>query len=119
MSDIEVLSRLEFAQALFTSLGRDIRAVNQANGWEVLIPEDWELSTYRIPATLALIHSEVSEALEAFREEDRENFAEELADIQIRLIDTAIGLGIDLPMEVEVKLEKNRNRSYRHGGKRV
>jgi NTP pyrophosphatase (non-canonical NTP hydrolase) len=45
---------------------------------------------------LALIHSEVSEALEADRHGDRENFAEELADTVIRICDLCGGMEIDL-----------------------
>jgi NTP pyrophosphatase (non-canonical NTP hydrolase) len=66
---------------------------------------------------LALIHSEVSEALEAFRVGDRENFEEELADIAIRLLDLAGGLHINLDQRIAEKMEKNRKRGFRHGGK--
>jgi len=99
-------------------LGRVIVDINQANGWNCLTPDEWG-DTYKVPGVLALIHSEVSEALEAFRHDDKENFAEELADIGIRLLDCAHGLGIDLDHEVEKKLEKNRQRAHRHGGKRL
>lgn len=64
---------------------------------------------------LALIHSEVSEALEALRKGDMENFAEELADIVIRVADTAGGLDIDLEGEIIKKMEKNKKRGYKHG----
>lgn len=115
----DLFDRVDFLSWVFDSLGRDIRKVNQDNGWEVLIPEDWDLSTYRIPASLALLHSELSEALESFREGDKENFTEELADVQIRLLDMVEGLDIDLAAAVEAKIAKNRLRAYRHGGKRI
>ncbi len=99
-------------------LGAEIVEINTANGWNVLKPEQWA-DTYKVPAILALVHSEVSEALEAFRKDDKENFAEELADVVIRVLDCATGLKIDLDKEISKKLEKNRARSYRHGGKRV
>ncbi|MDP7132644.1 MAG: hypothetical protein QF437_19265, partial [Planctomycetota bacterium] len=51
-------------------LGREIVEINHLNGWNVTSPENWS-DTYRIPAMLALIHSEVSEALEAFRNDDK------------------------------------------------
>ena len=70
-----------------------------------------------IPELLCLIHSEVSEALEAYRKADMDNFREELADIAIRLFDLAEGYAVDLEREVEVKHEKNKQRPYRHGGK--
>jgi NTP pyrophosphatase (non-canonical NTP hydrolase) len=76
-------------------------------------------SRYKIPAILALITSEASEALEAFRVGDKENFAEELADVVIRCLDCAAGLGIDMDDTLNRKLEKNRHRGYRHGGKKV
>ena len=99
-------------------LAAEINEVNAANGWKVVKPEEWG-QEYKIPGITALIHSEVSEALEAFRKDDRENFAEELADVLIRTLDCAGGLGIDIDKVVLDKLEKNRNRGYRHGGKRV
>lgn len=43
-------------------LAAEINEINRANGWEVLEPEQWT-DPYKIPALLALIHSEVSEAL--------------------------------------------------------
>ena len=93
--------------------------INRANGWNVITPEEWDSDPYRIPGVIALIHSEVSEALEAYRDNDRTHFAEELADVIIRTLDCAGGLGIDIEKEVLAKLEKNRGRGYRHGGKKV
>ena len=55
---------------------REVRDINKRNGFSLIIPGDWE-DNYKIPTVLALIHSEVSEALEAFRHNDKENFKEE------------------------------------------
>lgn len=66
---------------------------------------------------LALIHSEVSEALEADRKGDKENFAEELADVCIRVFDLCGLKGIDLERKIEEKMKFNKSRSYKHGGK--
>lgn len=104
--------------APLNTLAHEVNAINRANGWAVLVPDEWS-DTYKIPGVLALIHSEVSEALEGFRKNDRENFAEELADVLIRVLDCAGGLGIDLDREVQAKLAKNRTRGHKHGGKRV
>lgn len=68
---------------------------------------------------LALIHSEVSEALEAHREGDEDLYAEELADIVIRVMDHAEAENIHLEEEIERKNEINRDREYRHGGKKL
>lgn len=67
---------------------------------------------------LALIHSEVSEALEADRRGDDEHFAEELADICIRVFDLCGARGINLGMAIEAKMNKNLGRSHMHGGKK-
>lgn len=56
---------------------------------------------------LALIHSEVSEALEADRIDDWDNFKEELADICIRTFSLCGHLGIDLEDEIIKKMLKN------------
>ena len=99
-------------------LACEIVAINTRNGWNVTQPADWG-NDYKVPAVLALIHSEVSEALEAFRADDRANFEEELADIMIRVLDLSAGLAIDLDAAVRSKLEANKTRGYRHGGKRL
>lgn len=99
-------------------LANAINYINRANGWKLLTPESWA-DDYHIPAMLALVHSEVSEALEGFRKGDKENVAEELADVLIRVLDAAGGLGIDIDAEVRVKMAKNATRGHKHGGKRV
>lgn len=66
---------------------------------------------------LALIHSEVSEALEADRKGDRDNLAEEMADIVIRVADFCGGKDIDLEFAIAQKMERNRNRERLHGKK--
>lgn len=84
-------------------LGVEIVKINTANGWNVLEPDQWG-DTYKVPAVLALIHSEVSEALEGFRHDDKANFEEELADILIRVLDCGHGLGLNLDAAVRAKL---------------
>ena len=70
-----------------------------------------------VPELLCLIHSEVSEALEAYRNSNIEGMAEELADIVIRVFDMAEGMGIDIQTEIIEKHMINKKRTYRHGGK--
>lgn len=100
-------------------LGKEIVAINKANGWKIAEPGDWGHTEYKIPTVLMLITSELAEALEAFRKNDRPNFNEELADALIRILDLTAGLDIDIDSEVHAKLEKNKTRGFRHGGKRV
>ena len=66
---------------------------------------------------LMLVVSEASEAAECYRNDNREGFNEEIADIFIRLFDICGTIDIDIEKEIEKKMEKNRNRPYRHGKK--
>ena len=95
--------------ASISGMAKDIHLNAVYHGW-------WE--TQRpVPELLCLIHSEVSEALEAYRNQDEKNLAEELADIVIRVFDMAEGLDIDIEKEIIIKHEHNKTREYRHGGK--
>jgi len=71
---------------------------------------------------LALIHSEISEALEADRKDlmddklpHRKGLEVELADAAIRIFDMAGGLDLDLGGAIVEKLEFNRKRPFKHG----
>lgn len=93
---------------------------------------------------LCLIHSEVSEALEAdrkdtyvnkgsiqgivrekspslfravFRQNFKDTFEDELADIMIRVMDLATFKRIDLEAHIEAKMRFNSLREYKHGKK--
>jgi len=93
----------------FKRLQKDIHKNAKEHGW-------WE-AIRPIPELLCLLHSEVSEALEAYRNDDESNFEEELADVAIRLMDMAEGLEIDLEEAILKKHMVNISRPYRHGGK--
>ncbi len=71
-----------------------------------------------IDTMLLRIHSEVSEASEAARDENMEELAEEMADIFIRLANACEVMGIDLESEVAKKHSKNLLRQKLHGRKR-
>lgn len=106
---------------------------SKAHGW-------WEGSSVErgeplvhadtIAAKLALVHSEVSEALEEVRIRDPrvvvvrgdgkpEGFASELADVIIRVFDLAEACGVDIEDAVLTKHAYNLKRPYRHGGSRL
>ena len=53
--------------------------------YETAKTKGWHDEPRETGTLLALIHAEVSEALEADRKGDSENFAEELADVCIRV----------------------------------
>jgi NTP pyrophosphatase (non-canonical NTP hydrolase) len=95
----------------------------------------WQPNDNRFGESMALLHSEVSEALEAYRswgtadqtavqiKADQppkpEGVGSELADVLIRLLSSARQYGVDLEAEYERKCAYNRTRTYRHGGKRL
>lgn len=112
--------------ATLEEIQEEIYEINVANGWyedERAFGDD-----------IALLHSEVSEMYEAYRDwlfadataeatDDRlskpEGVGSEAADVLIRLLDTCRRAGIDLRFETVRKLAFNRTRGYKHGGKHV
>lgn len=64
---------------------------------------------------LALITSEIGEAVEAARVGSWGDFAEELADICIRVFDLAGALDIDIQTEIISKMAYNQGRPHMHG----
>jgi NTP pyrophosphatase (non-canonical NTP hydrolase) len=68
-----------------------------------------------IAEKLALIHSEVSEALEDTRDRNWDHIGEELADVIIRVLDLTHHLNIDIHTEVMKKMRKNEKRPLKHG----
>lgn len=84
-------------------------------------PED---ESPNIAEKLALIHSEISEALEADRQPeplpdkhcpDFNNFEIELADTVIRIFDLAGAKGFSLGTAMLTKIEANAKRPHKHG----
>ena len=86
-------------------------------------------SIVRAMTWMALLHSEVSEAVEDIRkghletkvrpDGKPEGLGSELADVIIRALDTATAMGFDMESEIALKMAFNKTRTHRHGGKLV
>jgi NTP pyrophosphatase (non-canonical NTP hydrolase) len=96
------------------------------------VEHGWWDDPRQFPEVVALIHSELSEALEEWREgkpehiyynpnnlKKPEGVVVELADAVIRIMDYCGAQGLDLEEAIRLKVEYNKTRPYRHGGKRA
>src|ERR1700757_1636366 len=86
--------------------------------YEQNIAAGWYEKRREVGTRLALIHSEISEALEGDRKglmddhlPHRSMFEVELADAVIRILDLAGSMGLDLEGAIEEKLTYNQHRA--------
>lgn len=108
--------------SVFGKLSAEIRKQNSINqlcleAYETAVTKGWHDKEHSTTHWLAMIHSEVSEALEADRVGDREEFVKELADICIRTFDYCGMEGIDLETAIIEKMAYNKTRPIKHGNK--
>lgn len=96
----------------------------QAQAHRIAQDKGWWDEERSFPELLALMHSELSEALESYRKPTgnvplQDEIAEELADCVIRIMDYCEAAGIDLAFAIRDKMRHNEQRAHRHGGKRI
>lgn len=105
---------------MLNELAHEINENSKLHGWW-----DKERSFGDI---IALCHSELSEALESYRNHESmmffekkkpEGIAVEMIDCVIRILDYLAYAGIDVDNVLRQKMEYNSTRPYRHGGKEL
>jgi len=86
---------------------------------EIANSKGFHVTWDNVPKYLMLVVTELSEAMEAWRDDDFEAFKEEVADTLIRIFHICGDLKIDISNSIRVKMSVNKARPYKHGRKRL
>ena len=85
----------------------EVRAMCDAKGFSAAPERIWEM--------LALIHTEISEATDAYKKgEAMEHVGEELIDAVIRIFHLLSALGLDADTLFDEKMARNRQRPHKY-----
>lgn len=95
--------------------------------YQTAVEKGWWETDREMPEAIALMHSELSEALEAWRHGSAwnvvdgkpEGWVTEFADCIIRILDVCEHHGADMEWALLEKMKYNWTRPYRHGGLRA
>ena len=105
-------------ESAWNSLAKDAHRTAVEKGW-------WD-SEVPDGLAIALMHSELSEALEAARHGNGPDdhipsfngLEAELADVVIRIMDYSQARGLRIAQAIEAKIAYNKTRPFKHGGKK-
>jgi NTP pyrophosphatase (non-canonical NTP hydrolase) len=117
---------------MLNELTKEVHEIAKSKGW-------WDDGDRNFGEVIALIHSELSEAMEEYRKgkvidiidsklvENGEGYyiekplgiPIELADVIIRVLDFCGRHDIDIDQAIKLKMAYNKTRPYRHGGKKA
>lgn len=107
---------IKFAE-IIDAKAKEVYENAKIKGW-------WDDPNRNTGELIALMHSELSEALEAERTDAKDahlpvfsGVAVELADCLIRIFDFCAARNIPLGAAIEAKIEYNKMRPYKHGKK--
>lgn len=91
------------------------------------VKHGWWDTDPKFPELAVMIHSEVSEAVDEWRNKKPDFYydkdkpcgvAIELIDVLLRTLDLLAAMGVDTERLLTIKHSYDRTRTYRHGGKR-
>ena len=114
------VKELKKSEKTINSFAKEVHENSVNHGW-------WE-EERNLPEIIALCHSELSEALEAYRNKEAmvwmndgkpDGIAVEMCDCIIRILDYLAKEGVDVDLVLRAKHAYNLTRPYKHGGKRI